>query len=453
MSDVTVFVGPTLPVEQAREHLDARYLPPASRGDVYRAARQQPWGIAIIDGYFAQEPAVWHKEILWAMAEGVHVFGAASMGALRAAELAAYGMCGVGEIFEAYRDGRCEDDDEVTVVHGTEASGYRHVSEAMVNIRATLRRAVDEHVIRAATRRRLEAAGKALFYADRDYSALLAIARRGGEDEHELARLRAWLPDHQVNQKRVDAISLLTLIRERRQQASGPLRTSYHFERTDAWEEMVRQCGEHTAATGEAELPVELIVEELRLLGGPAVRAAMVGALARHLAVERAQAHGATATRELFSDTLNGFFLERGLRSPEQIRAWLVEHDLDAEGLTRFMQEQSLVRWASVMFGVEAELQLRNHLHTTPEYERIVRRAGSKRRCLLERASRSLLIKDPVLTAEDLVAWFFEARLGQVVPSDLDACAWERGFPDRHALLEALRREHVYVTHAEAGRR
>ena len=49
-----------------------------------RSIAHRPRAIGIIDGYFQQVPSVWHKEILWAMAQGVHVFGSASMGALRA---------------------------------------------------------------------------------------------------------------------------------------------------------------------------------------------------------------------------------------------------------------------------------------------------------------------------------------------------------------------------------
>ena len=78
--------------------------------------------IGIIDGYFENIPSVWHKEILWAMSQGIHVFGSASMGALRAAELAPFGMEGVGAIFEAYRDGWLEDDDEVASEDGLHAS-------------------------------------------------------------------------------------------------------------------------------------------------------------------------------------------------------------------------------------------------------------------------------------------------------------------------------------------
>ena len=43
-------------------------------------------------------------------------------------------MRGVGKIFEAFRDGDLEDDDEVAVVHGPAEFGFREISVAMVNI-------------------------------------------------------------------------------------------------------------------------------------------------------------------------------------------------------------------------------------------------------------------------------------------------------------------------------
>src|SRR5713226_10363052 len=141
-----IFTGPTLSAVDARMVLAADYRPPAAEGDVYRAARGRPQVIGIIDGYFERVPAVWHKEILWAMSQGIHVFGSASMGALRAAELADFGMEGVGAIFEMYRDGILEDDDEVAVAHGTDEFRFRAGSEAMVDIRCTLARAVEDRV-------------------------------------------------------------------------------------------------------------------------------------------------------------------------------------------------------------------------------------------------------------------------------------------------------------------
>ncbi len=118
-----VFLGPSLDIETARGELDAIYLPPVV-GDVYRAATRQPDAIGIIDGRFQDVPAVWHKEILWALNQGIPVYGSSSMGALRAAELDSFGMVGIGAIYRAYRDGVLEDDDEVAVAHRTAEEGF-----------------------------------------------------------------------------------------------------------------------------------------------------------------------------------------------------------------------------------------------------------------------------------------------------------------------------------------
>ena len=105
MNEIYVFLGPTLAEKEARAELDAVYLPPVSAGDVYRLWRRRPRAIGIVDGYFDRVPAVWHKEIMWMMEHGVHVFGGAGLGALRAAELDSFGMHGVGWVYQAFRQG------------------------------------------------------------------------------------------------------------------------------------------------------------------------------------------------------------------------------------------------------------------------------------------------------------------------------------------------------------
>ena len=91
-----VFAGPSIAGVDVPEGLDIR--PPAKQGDVYLATLEDPPAIGIIDGYFEGVPAVWHKEVLWALAHDIPVLGASSMGALRAAELDHFGMIGVGPI-------------------------------------------------------------------------------------------------------------------------------------------------------------------------------------------------------------------------------------------------------------------------------------------------------------------------------------------------------------------
>src|SRR5688572_31007619 len=115
---IYVFIGPTISRDDAMRVLGAEYLPPVRAGDVARlTANGKPSAVGIVDGYFHHVPSVWHKEILHALRLGIPVYGASSMGALRAAELSAFGMIGVGEIFEAYESGRWTDDDEVAVSH------------------------------------------------------------------------------------------------------------------------------------------------------------------------------------------------------------------------------------------------------------------------------------------------------------------------------------------------
>ena len=164
----------------------------------------------MIDGYFERVPAVWHKEILWALSRGIHVFGAASMGALRAAELYPFGMIGVGAIFEAFRDGQLEDDDEVAIVHADADHGYRPLSTPMVDIRATLAAAERDGVLRPDQRAVLEADLKGRHYAERHDAALLERARAIGAGD----ALKAWLPSGRVQQKQRDALQMITTMRD-----------------------------------------------------------------------------------------------------------------------------------------------------------------------------------------------------------------------------------------------
>src|SRR4051812_26424068 len=179
-----IFAGPALP--RGRPPAGETcwdWRPPVRQGELYRAALDRPAAIGVIDGYFESVPTVWHKEILWAMAAGIHVFGAASIGALRAAELDSFGMRGVGRIYEDFRDGVLQDDDEVAVLHGPAELGYPPVTEAMVNIRATLARAAEIGILTPQSAAGLCQVATALFYKERTWDAVLQPAADRGWPE------------------------------------------------------------------------------------------------------------------------------------------------------------------------------------------------------------------------------------------------------------------------------
>lgn len=259
---IVVCTGPTLAAEEARTHLDAEYLSPVAQGDLYRAARGKPFAIGVIDGFFELVPAVWHKEILWALSEGIHVCGSASMGALRAAELHAFGMQGVGQIFEHYRDGVLEDDDEVAMQHAPAELGYRPLSEAMVNIRATLAAAEQHGVIGRESRAALTGIAKALHFADRTYAAAIGGVPPGRVPPAELESLRQWLPTGRIDQKRSDAIAMLHALRALRAAAPGPLRANFVFHSTKFWKAAVR-AADAVPAPRHRDSPVHHMLSRL----------------------------------------------------------------------------------------------------------------------------------------------------------------------------------------------
>lgn len=202
-----VFVGPTLTVEEVTDILPAICLPPASQGTLVRAVRDHsPTAILLIDGTFQGEPAIRHKEILWAMAQGIPVLGAASMGALRAAELWPHGMIGVGLIFRWYRRYPLLPDDAVAVLHGPGELGFRPLTRSLVDLRLTVRAAARRGLIDAATCTRLERAAGLLNFRDRTLANMVEYASGG-------TGLTALLQQCFVDRKKTDARAALHRLR------------------------------------------------------------------------------------------------------------------------------------------------------------------------------------------------------------------------------------------------
>lgn len=187
-----VFVGPTLSAAEVSALVPgADVRPPASVGEILDIAlgKRRPARIALIDGYFERMAAVWHKELLLALERGIAVYGAASMGALRAAELAPFGMVGVGVIYKAFASGELIADDEVAIAHLPAEQDYRSISDALVTIRHNLALARRARTITKASHDRLIASARGQFYRDRTWRAL--VAAEPALARHTLVDLKA----------------------------------------------------------------------------------------------------------------------------------------------------------------------------------------------------------------------------------------------------------------------
>jgi len=451
---IHVFAGPTLSSREVRAHLpDALVAGPVKFGDVYRAARQQPSAIAIIDGYFERVPATWHKEILWAMSEGVHVFGASSMGALRAAELCDFGMVGVGAIFEAFRDGELEDDDEVAVAHGDESTGFVPVSDAMVNIRATLRRAAVEGVLSEPTRDALTALAKGIFYADRSYPGLLEAGATAGLDAQELSRFRVWVGVGRVDQKRADAERLLEQLKAWQRTLPRPKRVDYSFEATDAWHE-----AERAASTGLADAKTSVarvdegVLEELKL--GDQYMAAHAAASAFGWSLDAARRAGVRPDALAVRTAVETFRRDAGLSERQAFEAWREAQQLNDAALTRFFEDRARASWAQPLSESLGHGHLRSQLQSAGVYGALRERAERKAQRLNELGLASPSLADAKLGETELWRWYFVERLERDVPRDLDLFARSAGFAGIDELRRAALREHCYrVDEASEQRR
>jgi hypothetical protein len=196
-----VFAGPSIfgLDDTASEGLDMR--PPAGRGAILAAVADGASAIGLIDGVYESEPAVWHKEILHALSIGIPVLGAASMGALRAAECAAFGMVGIGGIFADYRDGIRTADADVAVMQAPAELGYQPLTVALVDAEAALAALLAQGAIDRLAHRRLLARACQLHFKQRTWPAIC--------DDRDVA----VLAEAQPSRKGDDARALLDRLR------------------------------------------------------------------------------------------------------------------------------------------------------------------------------------------------------------------------------------------------
>ena len=151
MVRIIVYAGLSLPFSEARDILDSSedveviYKRPIQRGDLGQALKEHPDIIAIIDGVFHQSSAVGHKEILNVIKSGVKVYGASSMGALRASELDTLGMTGIGYVYTQYATGEVDSDDDVAVMLDSES--LEALSVPLINMKYVFTNAVTAGII------------------------------------------------------------------------------------------------------------------------------------------------------------------------------------------------------------------------------------------------------------------------------------------------------------------
>jgi len=437
---VHVFTGPTAAGDTAREMVPGCSIhPPAQHGDFIRNEFAAGDIVVLIDGLYHGNPPIRHKEILDAIARGVSMIGASSMGALRAAELHQFGMMGVGRIFEDYRDGRIEADDEVAVLH-TEGPEWKVLSEALVNMRYTLELARQAMVVSPFEEEQLLEAARSLHYPRRSWRAV----ERACENDQSLreAARRVLQFDEEAgcagNLKYQDACAGLRYaqalsesavpVKAPSQQVSWPKgwRTTYlgkwqhDFTGTSVYDRFVSKASQFDyqrlfgydqvqrwrryVLSVMADLPPDVPLDDLE-------EQALTAAAAAHLGADsipdgRAE-HWLTESEK------------QELSSPQQLLAVLVR----SSRLTANLRDERSARWLLPQEEHIFEL-ISSSLHIN---EQVVLTSFSKHIDHL---------KQSVLERHLRVLWDLETNAGS---PELDAAARDRGFASGSEAAEALR--------------
>lgn len=220
--DVVAFLGPSLPAAEARALGPCRVLPPARAGDLLAILPERPLAVALVDGVFEAVPSIWPHELLAAQAAGVQVFGGASMGALRAAELSRFGVVGVGRIFAWYRDGALVDDAEVALLHAGREHGFHPFTLPLVDARHAVTAAVAGGACTAREGKAVLAAAAACFYQDRTWGRVLGAARLPAAARARLAPVLAAVPSLKAEDARATIGAALAFAAARRAGAPAP---------------------------------------------------------------------------------------------------------------------------------------------------------------------------------------------------------------------------------------
>lgn len=441
---VTIFLGPSMPVEDARRILPgATFRPPAAQGDLLHALdRDRPDVIGLIDGTFHQNLSVWHSEVCYLLHRGVAVYGASSMGALRAVETERYGMVGIGAVYRWYRDGVITGDDEVALLHGDDSVGFRPLSLPMVNIRASVSAAVDHGRLDPARAERLLEIARGLHYPERLVPLIIDGCLAAGFPDDQLTATRECLTTGYVDLKRSDANELLVTMAglvDGSVPVSAPER--FEFTRSAVFETLYNL--DRQVEVGGRFVTLQDVAEHVALFD-PRFRQIKQAALDRAIVVYVGALFEIEPTEEDLAHERQLFCEERGLDSPEAVDAWLQACAYCEEDLQRYLREEAVCRYLrrsaltarSFDRGAKALLdQLRFDGTFTHWAKETAEAAAMVETYRYEPEYRRIEAEDPARLAET------HADAGHIrIRGDARIWAEDAGFDGVDGLADALRR-------------
>jgi hypothetical protein len=432
---VLVYTGPSLDPESIREQIpDAIIKGPVRQGDfISDAMEYEPTHVLIIEGEFHQSLSLWHKEIVWALQiPGIKaIYGAASMGALRAADLADYGMIGCGRIFQWYFEGVITDESEVAAsYHQTKDGNYVSLTVPLVNVRGALLKGLETGLIDPLEADELFSLARSILWSSRSLKML------EGFD----SRLGLLLASH--NQKAIDALELVCTFRSL-QKLEGHKQLEQ-----DALSGLF-------SAQFERDRSVYVNGRELKLqdldafitLHDQDYEEHTKDADNRVLALFLADIYRISYTPEELDDEWRRFSVRMGLRSLQEHDAWLRQNHMNGRELVRVLGDE--VRLRKLRRALMTRSGPRRRTQRLLDYLKLSRQypywsvAAARHEELVKRAGAEEALQFGGQLDVSLMLSEHAKRSGQTISLSLEDYVKEMGFGSIRELMVALARDRL----------
>jgi hypothetical protein len=294
------------------------------------------------------------------MSSGAHVFGAASMGALRAAELHSFGMVGFGEIFQWYRDGKIIADDEVAVRHAPAELGYLPLNQALVDIRDSCAAALREGVIGAQLAEQIVSCARALPYWERSYDTVEAELRRSeATDLHAIRRWLEYVKERCVSLKARDAATLLTAMKKFAAEPWRPKQVDFEIEQTIFVERLLNEIAleranktlslEHLNSNSE-EQSIDCLKRTMLL------RVAARGA---------ARQFGWELSADEISEKANILFARIGLLDSDSVLQWMKRNTISEQMFRSYVNDELYIDRLMRTYQLEVDREISEQMLIT----------------------------------------------------------------------------------------
>jgi hypothetical protein len=399
----------------------------------------------------ARQRRVNHAVAKVALTRGVRVIGAASMGALRAAELCMYGMEGVGEIFRRFHSGAWECDDEVAVTHGPAESGFRAASVALANIRIGLEHACQRNLLTSDHAAGIVEELRAVFYPERSWQHAFGIAHKLGASEHEIAGLKAFVATEAPDAKRDDALEALSWVKTWSESNAEQVSTAaaFDFEPTVYWRRLLSEvraalptASDHDNKDAGVDYDPDL-VRDARLQRD--ARELRRGAALLHLLLTHEQQNIPVPGLEQLKLAVDRFGRRRGLRTAEQARAFYQEQQLTNNEIKVLARAEVTLDALLARRSGELDALLALELKRQGRFAAAQKRVSVKQDHLQTRGVNSLALDDLKVTLSELLDWY--QNQFETIEGSLDSHAEALGYQSAREFINEVMLE--YHTHPE----